>query len=314
MCTCIPDRALCHNELSAIYKIIYVNTSRHDHDMARPSSSDKHHYHRKRVSGGGGNGGGSARGDSNRASSSIKRQSSPPATAGAGAVVVPTWLSSREGLSNSASAPSGVGPESHDNGKGQHHNNNNNNNRLDCGSHAGNETMTTAATTTTTATTSRSSDSRGNHHHAHQANGQQQQTVNSLRRTSSNTSEASSGNGCGGGGAGVNSNNSTSSSTAGVSVAASNDPEVLKVEIHRLQAALMNEFKGGNRFVGGAQFKASSSSRNGLGAPGGNSCGGCLQVRVGWYVGGSWLFEQICFNASCVRILFKRTGWGTPLL
>ncbi|CBN78197.1 hypothetical protein Esi_0103_0045 [Ectocarpus siliculosus] len=46
----------------------------------------------------------------------------------------------------------------------------------------------------------------------------------------------------------------------------------------------MNGFKGGNRFVGGAQFKGSNSSRNGQhggggGGAGGKSCGGCLQVR-----------------------------------
>lgn len=98
------------------------------------------------------------------------------------------------------------------------------------------------------------------------------QTVNSLRRTNSNTSEAS-GNGGGGFSSGSHSTNS-----AGVSVTASNDPDVLKVEIHRLQAALMNEFKGGNRFIGGAQFKASNNSRGGHGGAGGNSCGGCLQV------------------------------------
>lgn len=58
----------------------------------------------------------------------------------------------------------------------------------------------------------------------------------------------------------------------GLSVAASNDPEILKSEIRRLQGALMNEFKGGNRFIGGAQFKASVRKQTG-------NCGECLKVR-----------------------------------
>lgn len=61
-------------------------------------------------------------------------------------------------------------------------------------------------------------------------------------------------------------------SVDGSSVTTSNDPGVLKGEIRRLQGALMNEFKGGNRFVGGAQFKASARKQT-------SSCGGCLQVR-----------------------------------
>lgn len=84
-------------------------------------------------------------------------------------------------------------------------------------------------------------------------------TVHALRRSSS---EASSGSGtsCG--------------STGCSSVTTSDNPEVLKGEIRRLQAALMNGFKGGNRFVGGAQFKASARKQ----APG-NNCGTCLQAR-----------------------------------
>ena len=81
-------------------------------------------------------------------------------------------------------------------------------------------------------------------------------TVHALRRSSS---EASSGSG---------------TNTRCSSVAASDDPEVLKGEIRRLQAALMNEFKGGNRFVGGAQFKASTRKQ-----VAGNNCGRCLQAR-----------------------------------
>lgn len=79
------------------------------------------------------------------------------------------------------------------------------------------------------------------------------QTINALKRTNSELS-------AGGG------------SVGGLSVTASNDPEILKGEIRRLQAALMNEFKGGSRFVGGAQFKASYRKKT-------ESCGGCLQVR-----------------------------------
>lgn len=81
-------------------------------------------------------------------------------------------------------------------------------------------------------------------------------TVHALRRSSS---EASSGSGA---------------NTRCSSVVASDDPEVLKGEIRRLQAALMNEFKGGNRFVGGAQFKASARKQ-----VAGINCGRCLQAR-----------------------------------
>lgn len=81
-------------------------------------------------------------------------------------------------------------------------------------------------------------------------------TVHGLRRSSS---EASSGSGA---------------NIRCSSVAASDDPDVLKGEIRRLQAALMNEFKGGNRFVGGAQFKASTRKQ-----VSGNNCGRCLQAR-----------------------------------
>lgn len=64
----------------------------------------------------------------------------------------------------------------------------------------------------------------------------------------------------------------TSSTGAPSSVADSTDPQILQGEIRRLQAKLMNGFKGGNRFVGGAQFKASVQKRS-------SSCGGCLQIR-----------------------------------
>lgn len=80
------------------------------------------------------------------------------------------------------------------------------------------------------------------------------QTVHVLRRSNSEASDGS------------------SASTGGLAVTTSNDPVVLKAEIHRLQAAIMREFKGVNRFVGGAQFKASIRRQA-------ESCGGCLQVR-----------------------------------
>lgn len=79
--------------------------------------------------------------------------------------------------------------------------------------------------------------------------------ANVLRRTNS---DGCSGDSCRGAG--------------GASVMTSHDPGVLKGEIRRLQAALMNEFKGCNRFVGGSQFKASIRKQA-------RSCGGCLQVR-----------------------------------
>ncbi|CAM9502484.1 unnamed protein product, partial [Hapterophycus canaliculatus] len=187
------------------------------------------------------------------------------------ATVVPRWQSSRKGLSSSASAPSGVGlahpertistpPERNRSRKAQ--------NRCDGGSWgdgsncAGNEGNPIFITRTC-------SDSLGSS--ASQAGSE---TDHTLRRSTSATSEAFSTGDCG------FSWSNSSVKSARVSVAASTDPGVLKAEIHRLQAALMNEFKGGNRFVGGAQFKSSNASRKGhVGGTTGNSCGGCLQVR-----------------------------------
>lgn len=50
------------------------------------------------------------------------------------------------------------------------------------------------------------------------------------------------------------------------------NPDALKSEIRRLQAALMNGFSGGNRFVGGSQFKASCGKRR-------DTCVGCQQTK-----------------------------------
>lgn len=54
--------------------------------------------------------------------------------------------------------------------------------------------------------------------------------------------------------------------------ARSDNPEALKSEIRHLQAALVNRFSGGNRLVGGAQFKASCQKRR-------DSCVGCQQIK-----------------------------------
>lgn len=230
---------------------------------SRVQCANEHQSHQqKRISGGGD---GSGRGEQNRGSTSIgARQSSPSADA----VLVSRWSTSGEGLSNSASLPSGVGsarqdravstpPENYHNTKEVHANGKSRGKGSD---RAANETKTIMSR----------SNSLGSSHCQARA-----QTVSSLRRTSSNTSETF-GNGSGGFSSSRNSANS-----ARASVTTSNDPDVLKVEIQRLQAALMNEFKGGNRFIGGAQFKSSSNSRGGHGGSGsGNSCGGCLQVCV----------------------------------
>lgn len=50
------------------------------------------------------------------------------------------------------------------------------------------------------------------------------------------------------------------------------DPDVLRRQIRRLQAALLSELKGGTRLVGGGQFKAPISHQ-------GSPCGSCLRVR-----------------------------------
>lgn len=230
--------------------------------IPRVQCTNEHQNHQhKRVSGSG-----SGRGEQIRGSNSngSVRQSSPSTDA----VLVSRWSTSGEGLSNSASVPSGVGsatpdmampasPGTHHNTKGLHANGKS---RGKDGGRVVNETN---------ATLSRSNSLGSSHSQA------RAQTVNSLRRSSSNTSEAF---GSGGGGFGGSSN---STNSAGGPVTASNDPDVLKIEIHRLQAALMNEFKGGNRFIGGAQFKAASNnSRGGHGRTSGNSCGGCMQVCV----------------------------------
>lgn len=61
-------------------------------------------------------------------------------------------------------------------------------------------------------------------------------------------------------------------SDRGSVTASSDNPEALKSEIRRLQAALANRFSGGNRLVGGAQFKASCRKRR-------DSCVGCQQTK-----------------------------------
>lgn len=246
---------------------VYVE-NRHDNDMvkSRVQCATQYQGHPpKRVSGSGGCG--SGRGEQTRSGNgTTARQSSPSADA----VQVSRWSTSGEALSNSSSSPSGVGSattqdraiftssESHHNTKGLHANNSQP--RGQDGDRAANEANHAIMFRST---------SLGSSHSQARA-----QTVSSLRRSSSNTSEA-----FGHGGGGYSSSGGTNSAAA--SVAVSNDPDVLKVEIQRLQAALMNEFKGGNRFIGGAQFKSSNnSSRGGHGAVGGNSCGGCLQVCV----------------------------------
>ncbi|CAM9960238.1 unnamed protein product, partial [Ectocarpus fasciculatus] len=245
---------------------------RHDKDMARPrafSASEQHHQQQpKHVNSA------SAHGDElDRSSGSNNNKQLPSATAPT-AEAVPRWSSSLEGHASSASAPATVGlvspetarltsPQQHHNATNTHHSNNSNRSRRNDSGRGGN---------TAGAFSIPRSDSLGNAQSQPRA-----QTTSALRRSSSATSETFSN-----GGRGFNGGNGTSS--AGASVASSNDPNVLKVEINRLQAALMNGFKGGDRFVGGAQFKASSSSRNGQrggggGGVGGKSCGGCLQVR-----------------------------------
>lgn len=241
-------------------------TCRHDNDMGIPPEPsprvDIYQEEQDQLNGGGS---GNVHSAPQRADS---RGGSRHVTS-ASVAAVPRWPSSREGLSNSASAPSGVSlaypiraistsPEQNRNRKAP--------NQHDRGrwgdaptSRAGNEANPVFITR---------SDSPGSSSLPARAH-----ATMPLRRSNSAASEAfstgDSGFSCG--------NNSVKS--AGVSVASSTDPDVLKAEIHRLQAALMNEFKGGNRFVGGAQFKASNASRKGhVGATGGNSCGGCLQV------------------------------------
>ena len=243
--------------------------------MGRPrvsNGSEGHHPLQKRGSGGGvGGNAGKTRGEPHQAdagSGNGNRQSSPSTTVGN---TDARWLSSRERLSNSTSAPAGVGLASQEretstvpknNQRNKLYHNSNNLLVKDYG-RAGNES--------TPSLLSRN-DSLGSSQSQARA-----QTVNSLRRTSSSISDAY---GSGGGFSG--SSSSSASSAARVAVTSSSDPEVLKAEIHRLQAALMNEFKGGNRFVGGAQFKASKSTRSGQrnGGVSGRPCGGCLQVRV----------------------------------
>lgn len=231
--------------------------------MVRPRvhRANEHQCHQQKRASGVGVG----RGEQTRVTNSSSISQSSPSC---DPVLVSRWSTSGDGLSNSASAPSGVGlasqgravsapPENHHGTKGLHTSSKPRGN--DCGRSA-NEAD---------AIVSRSN-SLGSFHSQARA-----QTVNSMRRTSSSTSEA-----FGNGGGGMSRSNSGSTNGGGVSVAASNDPDVLKVEIHRLQAALMNEFRGGNRFIGAAQFKASNNSRGGHGGAGGNSCGGCLQVRA----------------------------------
>ncbi|CAM9396364.1 unnamed protein product [Ectocarpus sp. 6 AP-2014] len=242
---------------------------RHGKDMARQkefSASEQHHRQPKRVNSA------SAHGELDRSSSSNNnKQLSVAAPA---AETAPRWSSSREGHTSSARAPvtAGMGspetaaptsPQQHHQNTNTHHNNNSNRPRRSDSGRGGNAASAFSIPR---------SDSLGNAQSQPRA-----QTTSSLRRSSSSTSETFSN-----GGRGVKGGNSTSS--AGASVASSNDPNVLKVEINRLQAALMNGFKGGNRFVGGAQFKGSNSSRNGQhggggGGARGKSCGGCLQVR-----------------------------------
>lgn len=232
------------------------------------SASEQHHQQPKRVNSA------SAHGELDRSSGSNNNKQLSSAAAPA-AEAVPRWSSSREGHTSSASAPVTAGlaspetaaptsPQQHHQNTNTQYNNNNNSNRSrrsDSG-RGGNAAPAFSIPR---------SDSLGSAQSQPRA-----QTTSSLRRSSSSTSETFSN-----GGRGFKGGNSISS--AGASVASSNDPNVLKVEINRLQAALMNGFKGGDRFVGGAQFKASISSRNGQhggggGGAGGKSCGGCLQV------------------------------------
>ncbi|CAN0465428.1 unnamed protein product [Ectocarpus sp. 12 AP-2014] len=243
---------------------------RHGKDMVRQkefSASDQHHQQPKRVNNA------SAHGELDRSSSSNNNKQLSSAAASA-AEAVPRWSSSCEGHTRSASAPVTAGlasPETaaptsaqqHHQNTNTHHNNTSNRSRRSDSGRGGNAAPAFSIPRR---------DSLGNAQSQPRA-----QTTSSLRRSSSSTSETFSN-----GGRGFNGDNGTSS--AGASVASSNDPNVLKVEINRLQVALMNGFKGGDRFVGGAQFKASISSRNcqhggSGGGAGGKSCGGCLQVR-----------------------------------
>ncbi|CAM9729408.1 unnamed protein product [Ectocarpus sp. 12 AP-2014] len=243
---------------------------RHGKDMVRQkefSASDQHHQQPKRVNSA------SAHGELDRSSSSNNNKQLSSAAASA-AEAVPRWSSSREGHTRSASAPVTAGlasPETaaptsaqqHHPNTNTHHNNTSNRSRRSDSGHGGNAAPAFSIPR---------SDSLGSSQSQPRA-----QTTSSLRRSSSSTSETFSN-----GGRGFNGGNGTN--VTGASVASSNDPNVLKVEINRLQAALMNGFKGGDRFVGGAQFKASISSRNcqhggSGGGAGGKSCGGCLQVR-----------------------------------
>ncbi|CAM9146726.1 unnamed protein product, partial [Scytosiphon promiscuus] len=246
---------------------------RHDNDIVRPSACstcrvDHHQEQQEQLIGGeSGNAPSDIPWADGRGSS--RQMTSSPVTAAATAVAVPRWPSSRERLSNSVSTPSGVGlaylermistsPE-------QNHNRTNQNSydrgRWGEGSDGARNGASPTFVTRSDSLGSPSSQGRT-------------RTNNSLRRSASASGEAFSSEDCGS--RGGNSRRKHS----GPSVAASADPAVLKAEIRRLQAALMNEFKGGNRFVGGAQFKSSSVSRKGhVGGMGGHSCGGCLQVR-----------------------------------
>eukprot|EP00903_Cladosiphon_okamuranus_P010449 g9885.t1 len=259
-----PKTSSSHSRSSTSPGLFLHPAPRHDNDMVRSrvQCSSEHQNHQQKSLGGGGGGG--VRGEQTRGSnSSVARHSSTSADA----EPVSQWSMSGERLSTSASSPSGVGsatqdraiptsPDNHHHTKGVDANGKTRGKESD---HAANETSTILSR----------SNSVGSSHSQARA-----QTVSSLRRTSSNTSEAFR---HGGGGFGGSANGALS---AGTSVATSNDPDVLKIEIQRLQAALMNGFKGGNRFIGGAQFKSSSNSRGGHGGGGGgNSCGGCLQVR-----------------------------------
>ncbi|CAM9553492.1 unnamed protein product [Ectocarpus sp. 8 AP-2014] len=244
---------------------------RHGKDMARQkefSASEQHHQQPKRANSA------SAHGELDRSSSSNNNNKQLSSVAVPTAEAVPRWSSSREGHTSSASAPVTAGmaspetaaltsPQPHHHNTNAHHNNNSNRSRRSDSGRGGNAASAFSIPR---------SDSLGSAQSQPRA-----QTTSSLRRSSSSTSETFSN-----GGRGFKGGNGTSS--AGASVASSNDPNTLKVEINRLQAALMNGFKGGDRFVGGAQFKASISSRNGQhggggGGGGGKSCGGCLQVR-----------------------------------
>lgn len=230
------------------------------------SANEQHHQQPKRVNSA------SAHGELDRSSCNNNNKQLSSAAAPA-AEAIPRWSSSREGHTSSARAPATAGlaspetaapasPQQHHHSTNAHHNNNINRPRRNDYGRGGNAAAAFSIPR---------SDSLGSAQSQPRA-----QTTSSLRRSSSGTSETFSNSS-----RGFNGGNGTSS--AGASVESSNDPNVLKVEINRLQAALMNGFKGGDRFVGGAQFKASNSGRNGQhggggGGVGGKSCGGCLQV------------------------------------